>query len=101
MIRSGYFLALLACAAPASAHGWYTDLRDGKGKSCCNDRDCRPVNQCVLPDRKEGLLIEGVCGPIPWDKVLGVVSPDGGAHACWNHLNGRANVLCVVLPGSV
>lgn len=101
MIRSGFLLALLASAAPAAAHGWYTGLHDGAGKSCCNDRDCRPVGQCLLPDRKEGLLVEGACGPIPWDKVLGVTSPDGGAHACWDQRDGRPHVLCVILPGEV
>ena len=54
-----------------------------------------------MPDRKEGLLIEDTCRPIPWDKVLGVSSPDGGAHACWGHIAGRPNVLCVILPGQV
>ena len=54
---------------------------------------------CVLPDREEGLLIEGACRPVPWDKVLGVASPDGGAHACWDRRGGRPNVLCVILPG--
>jgi len=54
---------------------------------------------CLLPDRKEGLLIEGTCRPVPWDKVLGVASPDGGAHACWRHRDDRLDVLCVILPG--
>ena len=76
MIRAGLILfVLLAAAAPARAHGWYTGLRNRSGISCCEDKDCRPVRLCVLPDRKEGLLIEGVCRPIPWDKVLNVASP--------------------------
>jgi hypothetical protein len=102
MIRAGCVLLLLALAAPAAeAHGWYFGLHDAAGRSCCNDQDCRPVGLCVLPDRKEGLLIEGACRPIPWDKVLGVVSPDGGAHACWNHVTIQPNLLCVILPGQV
>ena len=103
-IRLSLVLLLLfaaASAAPAQAHGWYTGLRDGIGRSCCDDRDCRPVGLCVLPDRKEGLLIAGVCRPIPWDKVLGVVSPDGGAHACWQPVGRRPNIRCVILPGEV
>jgi hypothetical protein len=100
MIRPGFVLLLsLASAAPARAHDWYTGLSDAAGRSCCSDRDCRPVGLCALPDRREGLLIEGACRPVPWDKVLGVASPDGGAHACWNRRDGRPNVLCVILPG--
>ena len=95
------FFLLLASAAPASAHGWYNGLRDGLGRSCCDDRDCRPVGLCVLPDRKQGLLIAGACLPIPWDKVLGVASPDGGAHACWQPVGRRPKLRCVILPGEV
>jgi hypothetical protein len=103
MIRPGLVLVLpltLASAAPARAHDWYAGLRDAAGRSCCSERDCRPVGLCVLPDRREGLLIEGWCRPMPWDKVLGVASPDGGAHACWDRRAGRLEVLCVVLPGA-
>jgi hypothetical protein len=101
MIRPGVVLVLLASAAPAGAHDWYSDLRDSKGALCCNARDCHPVGQCVRPDRTEGLVIGGECRPIPWDKVLGVASPDGGAHACWGRVRGRPNVRCVILPGEV
>ena len=96
-------LLLLAAAAPASAsaHDWYTGLRDGTGASCCGGRDCRPVGLCVLPDREQGLLIAGVCLPIPWDKVLAVASPDGGAHACWQPVGRRPYIRCVILPGEV
>ena len=100
MIRTSLILSLLlAAAAPAWAHGWYTGLRNRSGISCCEDKDCRPVELCVLPDRKEGLLIEGVCRPIPWDKVLNVASPDGGAHACWQPFGHPPPVRCVILPG--
>jgi hypothetical protein len=102
MTRPSLVVLLLASAMPAAqAHDWYGGLHDSGGRSCCNDRDCRPVGLCTMPDRKEGLLIEDACRPIPWDKVLGVSSPDGGAHACWGHIAGRPNVLCVILPGQV
>jgi hypothetical protein len=99
MIRAGLVLLLLAAAVPAWAHGWYTGLRNRNGISCCGDKDCHPVELCVLPERKEGLLIEGACRPIPWDKVLNIASPDGGAHACWQHFGSRPAVRCVILPG--
>ena len=84
---------------PAAAHGWYTGLVSPSGESCCNDRDCHPVGQCVRPDGKEGLLIEGECLPIPQAKVLGISSPDGRAHACWNYLNGHPQIICVIRGG--
>jgi hypothetical protein len=84
---------------PAAAHGWYTGLVSPQGQSCCNDRDCHPVGQCVRADGKEGLLIEGDCLPIPQEKVLGISSPDGRAHACWNYLNGKPQIICVIRGG--
>jgi len=101
MPRPALVLLLLAtaAAAPAAAHDWYTGLKSPAGVSCCNQRDCRSVSMCVLPDRREGLLVEDACRPIPRDKVLGVASPDGAAHACWTYLNGLPDLQCVILPG--
>ena len=56
-IRAGLVLLLLAVAVPAQAHSWYTGLHNRGGISCCEDRDCHPVGLCVLPDKREGLLI--------------------------------------------
>src|SRR5262245_46735141 len=100
MIRTGLILlVLLAAAPPAWAHSWYTGLRNRSGVDCCGDWDCRPVGLCVLPDRKEGLVIQGICRPIPWDKVLPLPSPDGSAHACWEPFGRPPPVRCVILPG--
>lgn len=102
MIRPTSLLVLLASTVPAAqAHDWYGGLRDSGGRSCCNDRDCHPVGLCAMPDRREGLLIEGRCRPIPWDKVLAIPAPDGQAHACWFHVGGHPAVQCVILPGQV
>ena len=92
--------ALSLMASAADAHEWYSGLNQpGKNVSCCSDRDCQPVAGCLLSG-KEGVEIEGQCRPIEYDKVLGVSSPDGERHACWNHIGGQANVLCLILPGS-
>src|SRR5215207_5469963 len=99
MLSPRFVLLMLAFVAPAHAHDWYTGLQDAKGRSCCADRDCHPVGLCVLPTRKQGLVIEGACQSIPQDKVLGTVSPDGQAHACWDFVAGRPQVRCVILPG--
>ena len=99
VIRAGLVLLLLTAAVPAGAHGWYTGLRNRYGISCCEDRDCRPVGLCVLPDKRQGVVIEGACRPIPRDKVLDLPSPDGGAHACWQGFGQPPAIRCVVLPG--
>ena len=100
MIRAGLILfVLLAAAVPAGAHGWYTGLRNRSGISCCEDKDCRPVRLCILPDRKEGLLIEGVCRPIPWG-AIGCWRPGPrSVHACWQSFGHPPAVRCVILPG--
>ena len=82
----GRMAGTLACATAAASCAARTS-------------DCHPVRLCVLPDRKEGLLIEGICRSIPWDKVLNVASPDGGAHACWQSFGHPPAVRCVILPG--
>ena len=99
MIRAGLVLLLLAAVVPAAAHGWYTGLHNRYGISCCEDRDCRPVGLCVLPDKRQGVVIEGACRPIPRDKVLDLPSPDGGAHACWQGFGQPPAIRCVILPG--
>ena len=98
-------LAALACLAPAGAegHGWYSGLKDRYGVSCCGGEDCRPTAMCRLPDGREGIVVFDTCRPIPWDKVLDIASPDGGAHVCAvpSRNGGGVLVLCVVLGGSV
>ena len=101
MLHLRFVLLLLVIATPAHAHDWYTGLRDARGRSCCADRDCHAVGLCILPTRNQGLVIEGACRSIPKGKVLGTVSPDGNAHACWDHVAGRPQVRCVILPGDV
>lgn len=99
-IRSALLLLLLpAAATPVGAHSWYSGLRNSNGIECCGDRDCHSVGLCVLPDGKEGLVIEGTCRPIPWNRVLPIASPDGSAHACWQRFGRPPAVRCVILPG--
>jgi hypothetical protein len=90
-------LATLAFALPgrAFAHDWYTNLKDGMGRSCCGGHDCAPVGMCSTESVGEGLSIDGKCVPIDYTKVLPDLSPDGQAHACV-----VGGVLrCVLLPG--
>ena len=102
------FPATAACvclvASPAVTHDWYEELRSLSGERCCDARDCGRVGLCLRADRHEGLLVGGVCHPIPWDKVLPVPSPDGAAHACWSKQDNYSPIgppfRCVILPGS-
>jgi hypothetical protein len=36
-------IALLSFESPTEAHDIYSPLKDRRGKSCCDDRDCRPA----------------------------------------------------------
>jgi len=97
-------LVALACLAPAGAegHGWYSGLKDRNGVSCCGGQDCRPTTMCRLPDGREGIMVLDTCRPIPWDKVLDIASPDGGAHVCAvPSRNGGGGWCCASFSGPV
>lgn len=99
----GLMLGLLAaaCCGSADAHDLFANLHSPNGQLCCGDIDCKPVDECVLPDHHQGLMIEGTCTPIPPGTTLGMASPDGQAHACYGHTNGVPFVRCAILPGDV
>ena len=102
-------VALVLFSTPACAHDWYSDLKDAYGVGCCSERDCQPVDLCVLKDGRQGLAIASIgCVAIDWAKVLLIPSPDGRAHVCLGTRVGRRrghNELpghfqrCVILPG--
>jgi hypothetical protein len=91
----------LLTPAQAAAHqfAWYDGLRDGLGRSCCDNRDCKPVEMCSADGIGEGILINGACTQVPYDKVLPLAAPDGNAHACWYMSGGKPYFRCVILPG--
>jgi hypothetical protein len=78
------------------AHDIYTGLKDRDGVSCCDYRDCRPVDTCILLNKHEGMVLDGDCVPIPWDKVLDTPAPDGGTHACWYNISRDGNLKRVI-----
>jgi hypothetical protein len=49
--------------------------------------------------RASALRASPLFDPFPWDKVLGVASPDGSAHACWQSFGHPPAVRGVILPG--
>lgn len=100
-------LALGLLSSPAEAHDYYRDLKIPSGpmagSSCCNGGsqggDCRETTYCVLPSGKQGLVTRFGCQSIPWDKVLGVVSPDGKPSICEAPYTTNFVPYCVVLGG--
>jgi hypothetical protein len=100
-------LACLLLASPALAHDWYTGLQSPMtGKSCCNDRDCRPVEHRYNPTlgRLE-VEVQGHWFPVDPATILTLPSPDGGVHACYSltwqsDRTALPTFHCVILPGS-
>jgi hypothetical protein len=95
-MRSLVLLVILA--GPASAHDFYSDLKNRGGVDCCGGKDCKPVPTCITAQGAEGLLLQGQCMPIDWRLVLPMTSPDGQAHACASSSNGT--IRCIILPGN-
>lgn len=96
-------LGIIMVSVPAIAHSWYQGLEDREGRACCDEQDCRPVRTCQRHDDKLGLLLDGHCIAIPWNRVLDIASPDDRAHACWVRLLlvPHPVVRCVILPSEV
>jgi hypothetical protein len=109
MFRLGRVLGLVgplvaAAVNSATAHDWYSRLKDANGLTCCNNRDCRPVAYCACADGGQCIEFDRQCVPIPWDRVLPLASPDGQPHACWwpsTPYLGTTEpmIFCVILPG--
>jgi hypothetical protein len=101
--RVAVAIALGLLSSPASAHGWYTDLKipagPMAGSSCCDSSDCKPTTYCVLPNGKQGIVSRFGCEAIPWDRVLGIASPDGEPHLCEAPSTTNFVPYCVVLGG--
>ena len=94
------FSILLWVSAPAQEgylgtghHKWHQDFysklkrNDGQG-SCCNLMDCRPTQSRTVGDHYE-VKVDGEWMPVPNDKIINVVAPDGGAHVCAPRQVGR------------
>jgi len=76
----------------------YEKFRQPNGASCCNDRDCRPVN---FVTRADGVLMfpDGRPVAVPNDRISRLPSDDGLAHWCGVlRPNGEATTYCAILP---
>jgi len=95
-VSFGFFCALSsAVSATAQTHGdhdtfhsWYRSLRSPEGDSCCNEKDCHPVEHQYVEAPDGGWILEILIGgrwvPVPKDRILPQASPDGGVHACYS-----------------
>ena len=84
-------------------HHWYLTLRDWKGRSCCNDQDCRPTLSRTRNQRVE-VMVDGEWTEVPPHKILSQSSPDARTHVCSpgpgsNYPKGF--IFCVVLGSGV
>src|SRR5262249_28052671 len=68
-------------------HSWYRGLKSPEGDSCCNEKDCHPVDSRYVTANGAWTLeisIRGRWVKVPKDRILPQPSPDGGVHACYS-----------------
>lgn len=87
-------LMFLLLATPAFAHDMYKDWKQEHGASCCDNRDCAPVDERIKDGSYEAFF-NNKWVKIPDNKVRKEPSPDGRAHLCANQLDyGHVIVYC-------
>ena len=84
------------------AHDIYTFLTDELGKSCCEDRDCRPVRYRVTSSGVE-MFIDGVWVHVPQGRIQyrlldGDTGETAGGHWCGEPYGGSYITFCAFLP---
>jgi len=93
-------------AGPAQAHDIYLDVLDKSGRSCCDNRHCRPARYRV---GKGGVLmfVHGQWIAVPNDKIQYLTIPGdtgetAGGHWCGSAHHGLNYVFydtrCAILP---
>jgi hypothetical protein len=113
-VALGLFLLFLCEQARAqeapghSSHhsGFYDTLKMPNGASCCNDKDCRPVDGWTFDGKiyKIRLKPGGEWITPPQGLVQHKLTPDGGAHACFVDAKGAPFEqygrvwYCIILP---
>jgi hypothetical protein len=77
----------------------YGVFRRPDGTSCCNNRDCRPVQWRTTPDGRLYMFPEGRQVYIPPHLVIRRPSDDGNAHWCGIVMStGDTATFCAILP---
>jgi hypothetical protein len=100
---------VLSLLLPAQAHDIYSHLVDRWGRSCCDDRDCRPVPYRFTATGLQ-MLVNGQWIDVPNHTILYRTLPDdpgetGGGHWCgFAHKSYESDVdpvyttRCAILP---
>lgn len=101
---AGLCAAGSALAADPAGHAKYHSqfykhlMIPGTQRSCCNDRDCRPVPHRVTLKGVE-VQANGHWFIPPKHRTMTKVTPDGGAHLCSvPNYDGSEYVFCAILP---
>jgi len=81
-------------------HGFYQDLHNKRGVTCCHNRDCRPTSFRDMGDHME-VMLNGKWIQVDPDKIVNKTAPDWGAHICAGDptdydTNGR--IWCIIIP---
>lgn len=66
---------------PASAHSWYTGLKNEAGEICCSGRDCVELADGDVTEVAGGYAIQSLQATVPYARMR--PSPDGKWHACF------------------
>ena len=104
--RPALILAVLVGSLPAQAHDIYSHLKDGSGRSCCNDSDCRPAPYRFTAGKLR-MLVDGLWIEVPSEQVQyralpGDTGETGGGHWCGVAYDQSLGALhmtrCAILP---
>lgn len=60
----------------------YSEWKDSRGYSCCNDSDCQPTVGYSNDDGSWTAMFQGRKVIVPMEKILRIPSPDGRSHIC-------------------
>ena len=88
LFESDLLQAVLVISLPSSlqAHDIYSHLVDASGKSCCDDRDCRPVPYRMTADGVKMFVDERRIdipeGTVQYRALLVDAGETGGGHWC-------------------
>jgi len=92
-------------------HEFYRGLKSPEGESCCNEKDCHPVEGRFVPvGQGRTFALEILIGArwvkVPRDRILPQPSPDGAVHACYSdpapfmtETEAALVIRCVVIGG--
>lgn len=66
----------------AELHWWYKGLKDTKGTSCCNGKDCGVTNFRIYSGKLQVVIHDRWCDVDTARILTDKVAPDRGTHVC-------------------